>query len=47
MTSDFVKIESLALNAMHITSVTYGASIMRKMTKLQDLNLSNNKISTV
>lgn len=47
MTSEFAKIESLSLNALRITSVTYGAGIMRKMSKLQDLNLSNNRICKV
>lgn len=47
MTSEFAKIEALSLNTLRITSVTYGAGIMRKMGKLQDLNLSNNRISKV
>lgn len=47
MTSDYSKLESLSLMAMRVTSLITGSGLMRKMSKLQELNLSNNRISTL
>ena len=44
MTSDYSKIENLPLLGLGITSVAIGVGLLRRMNKLIELNLSNNKI---
>jgi internalin A len=44
MTSEYSKIESLPLGGQRITTLICGDAILRKMTNLKELNLSNNKI---
>ena len=47
MTSEFSKIDNLSLIGLRITSVTYGSAILRKMSNLKELNLTNNRISQI
>ena len=44
MTSDYSKIDSLLLGGQHITTLISGNAILRRMSNLKELNLSNNKI---
>ena len=44
MTSDYSKIDSLSLSGQRITTVISGNAILRKMTNLKELNLSNNRL---
>ena len=47
MTSDYSKIDTLPLLGLNITSVAIGVGLLRRMNKLVELNLSNNKIGQV
>ena len=47
MTREFGKMEQLNIMGKRVTSLIQGTTIMRRMPNLKELNLSNNKISTV
>ena len=47
MTSDHSKIDTLNLLGKRISSLVNGTALLRKMTGLKDLNLSNNRILMV
>ena len=47
MTREFSKMESLGIMGKRVTSLIQGTVIMRRMPNLKELNLSNNRISTV
>ena len=47
MSKDFAKIESLAIIGHSITNLIQGCQIMRRMPKLQELNLMNNRVTAL
>lgn len=47
MTSEYSKMDNIVLSGLHVTNLISGVGLMRKMPKLQELNLSNNKISSL
>ena len=47
MTSEYSKIDSLSLSGHRITTLITGNAILRKMTNLKELNLSNNRLVEV
>ena len=47
MTSEYSKIDSLSLSGHRITTLITGNAILRKMTNLKELNLSNNRLAEV
>ena len=47
MTSEYSKIESLPLGGQKITTLISGNAVLRRMTNLKELNLSNNRIVDV
>ena len=47
MTSEYSKIDSLPLSGQRITTLITGNAILRKMTNLKELNLSNNRLVEV
>ena len=47
MTSEYSKIDSLSLGGQRITTLITGNAILRKMTNLKELNLSNNRLVEV
>ena len=47
MTRELNKIDSLALMGSRLTTLVNGGSILRRMTGLKELNLTNNKLMVV
>lgn len=47
MTSEYSKIDSLQLSGKRLTTLISGHALLRRMTNLKELNLSNNKIVVI